>query len=92
VTPFISRLLPLASCVALSGCVTARMHSEAELGEVTRVCGLDAGELFQDAEEPRILFLIRQDASPRERLCATRWAKRNHLHLAYVEGIEFKDR
>lgn len=84
-------LLPLAPLI-LSACVTARMHTEAELGEVTRVCGLDAGELFQDEEEPRILFLIRQNATPRERLCATRWAKRNHLHLAYVEGIEFKDK
>ena len=31
-------------------------------------------------------------ATPRERVCAIRWAKRNHLHLAYVEGIELKEK
>jgi hypothetical protein len=77
---------------SLSACATARLHSEAELGEVTRACGLSAGELMQEAEEPRILFLVRPAATPRERLCATRWAKRNHLRLAYVEGIELKDK
>lgn len=78
--------------VLLSACATARMHTEAELADVTRVCGLSAGELIQDTEEPRILFLIRPNATPRERVCAIRWAKRNHLRLAYVEGIELKDK
>jgi hypothetical protein len=68
------------------------MHSETELADVTRVCGLAAGELIQDSEEPRILFLIRPNATPRERVCAIRWAKRNHLRLAYVEGIELRDK
>lgn len=77
---------------ALSACATARMHTEAELGDVTRACGLAAGELIQDSEEPRILFLVHPGATPRQRVCAIRWAKRNHLHLAYVEGIELKDR
>jgi hypothetical protein len=78
--------------LALSACATARMHTEAELGEVTRACGLAAGELVQDSEEPRILFLIHPGATPRERVCAIRWAKRNHLRLAYVEGIEIKEK
>jgi hypothetical protein len=76
----------------LSACATARLHSEAELGDVTRICGLAAGELVQEQEEPRLLFLVRPNATPRERLCAIRWAKRHHLHLAYVEGIELKDK
>lgn len=78
--------------VTLSACATAHMHTEAELGDVTRVCGLNAGELVQDSEDPRILFLIHPNASPRQRICAVRWAKRNHLHLAYVEGIELKEK
>jgi hypothetical protein len=78
--------------LSLSACATARMHTEAELGDVTRACGLGAGELIQDTEEPKILFLIHPNATPRERVCAIRWAKRNHLHLAYVEGIELKDK
>jgi hypothetical protein len=78
--------------LSLSACASARMHTEAELADVTRACGLGAGELIQDTEEPRILFLIHPNATPRERVCAIRWAKRNHLHLAYVEGIELKDK
>jgi hypothetical protein len=85
------RVLLLAAAVAgLSACATARMHTEAELGGVTRLCGLNAGELIQDEEDPRILFLIHPSATSRQRVCAVRWAKRNHLHLAYVEGIELK--
>jgi len=90
---FLVRLLcTLAAFASLSACATARMHTEAELADVTRICGLSAGELIQDTEEPRILFLIRPNATPRERVCAIRWAKRNHLRLAYVEGIELKDK
>jgi hypothetical protein len=77
--------------LALSACVTARMHSEAELGAVTQACGLGAGELFQDESEPRLLFLFRPGAAPAERHCAARWARRNHLHLAYVEAVDAKD-
>ncbi|HEY0310854.1 MAG TPA: hypothetical protein VGC56_00015 [Allosphingosinicella sp.] len=82
----------IAAALTLSACATARLHTDAELADVTRVCGLAAGELVQEEEDPRILFLVRPKASPRERGCAMRWAKRNHLHLAYVEGIELKDR
>jgi hypothetical protein len=82
----------LLATALLSACATARMHSEAELADVTRLCGLSAGELIQDTEEPKILFLIHPSATPRQRVCAIRWAKRNHLHLAYVEGIELKDK
>jgi hypothetical protein len=85
-------VLPLLAATLLSGCATARLHTETELADVTRVCGLAAGELVQEEEDPRILFLVRPKASPRERGCAMRWAKRNHLHLAYVEGIELKDK
>ena len=85
-------VLSIGACLSLAACATARMHSEAELADVTRACGLSAGELIQDTEEPRILFLIRPNATPRERVCAIRWAKRNHLRLAYVEGIELRDK
>jgi len=90
--PSRAALATIATAFLLSACATARLHTEAELAEVTRVCGLAAGELVQEEEDPRILFLVRPQASPRERGCAMRWAKRNHLHLAYVEGIELKDK
>lgn len=86
------RRFSLVAALLLSACATARMHTDAELADVTRTCGLAAGELVQEREEPRILFLVRPNATPRERVCAIRWAKRNHLHLAYVEGIELKEK
>jgi len=82
----------IGTVLLVSACATARMHTDAELADVTRACNLAAGELVQEEEDPRILFLVRPNATPRERVCAIRWAKRNHLHLAYVEGIELKDK
>ena len=84
------RLLPLAIALTiLSGCVTARMHSEAELNNVGRQCGLALGELFQDESEKRLLFMIRHGATPAERACVLRWARERHLRLVFVnaEGL-----
>jgi hypothetical protein len=83
-----------AACIALalSGCVTARMHTQAELNGVTEQCGLALGELIQDESEKRLLILFRVNATPEERLCVSRWARRNHLHLAVVEGVNFESR
>ena len=79
--------LLIASCsLALSGCVTARMHSEAELNGVTRQCGLALGELFQDESEKRLLFMIRNGATPQERSCVLQWARERHLKLVYVNA------
>jgi hypothetical protein len=83
------RLLVLSGLMALSGCVTARMHSEAELNGVTRQCGLALGELFQDESEKRLLFMIRHGATVEERACVLRWARERHLRLVFVnaEGL-----
>jgi hypothetical protein len=73
---------------SLSACVTtAHMHTEAELSTVGRTCGAAEGELSQDSEEPRILFLY-SVAPPRAEIhCLALWARRHHLHLAYVEAV-----
>ena len=80
---FLILLLPL------SGCVTARMHSEAELNGITQQCGLALGELFQDESEKRLLFMIRHGATSDERACVLRWARERHLKLVFVnaEGL-----
>jgi hypothetical protein len=79
----------LASILALSACVTpARLHSDAELSTVGRGCGLAEGEVLQEAEEPRLLFLFSPGASPAQRHCVARWSKRHGLHLAYIEGVD----
>ena len=78
--------LILLAALSLSGCVTARMHTEAELNGVTRQCGLALGELFQDESEKRLLFMIRNGATPQERSCVLQWARERHLKLVYVNA------
>lgn len=77
--------------LTLNGCATpARLYSDAELSALTRKCGLAEGELLQEAEEPRLLFLFRPGATARERMCVARWSKRHGLHMAYVEAVQQK--
>lgn len=80
-----------ALAVPLAGCVTARLHSEAELASVGRECGLALGELFQDESEKRLLFLFRAEPSAEQRSCVTRWARRNRLKTVIVEAINFSE-
>ena len=83
----ISSLVPaLTLSLALSACVTARMHTDAELNGVTRQCGLALGELFQDESEKRLLFMIRNGATAQERRCVLQWARERHLKLVYVNA------
>jgi hypothetical protein len=78
-----------AGALALSGCVTARMHSEAELNVVANKCGLELGQVAQDEEEKRLLFVIQDRPTPPQRTCVHRWARRNHLNAVFIEGVEF---
>ncbi len=86
--PQTSRLICLAAAALLtvSGCVTARMHTQAELNGITRQCGLALGELFQDESEKRLLFMIRHGATEEERACVLRWARERHLRLVFVNA------
>ncbi len=78
------RTLIAAVVLALSACVTPRMHSEAELNDVTRQCGLALGELMQDESEKKLLLMIRQDPSIAQRVCVARWARHNGLKAVFV--------
>ena len=80
--------LCVIAALALSACATARMHSEAELNNVGQSCGLALGELVQDEEEKRLLFLFRMQPTPAERLCVQRWARKNHLRPVFVEAVD----
>jgi len=73
-----------AVVLALSACVTPRMHSESELNDVTRQCGLALGELIQDESEKKLLLMIRQDPSTQQRVCVAKWAHRNGLKAVFV--------
>lgn len=81
--------LLLASVI--TGCATARMHSEAELNTVGRECGLALGELFQDESEKRLLFLFRVQPTREQRLCVVRWARKNKLRTVFVDAINFPE-
>lgn len=76
------------AALLLSGCVTARMHSETELNTVGRQCGLALGELFQDESEKRLLFMMRDGATAEERACVSKWARERHLRLVYVNAAQ----
>ena len=77
-------IVPLFSALALSACVTPRMHTEAELNAVTRQCGLALGELMQDESEKKLLLAIRQEPTLEQRACVARWARRNGLKPVFV--------
>jgi len=72
------------SALALTACVTPRMHTQDEINAVTRQCGLALGELIQDEIEKKVLIALRNDATPEQRVCVTRWARRNGLKPVFV--------
>ena len=83
--------LCLAMALTVSGCVTARVHSEEELASVGRDCGLALGELFQDESEKRLLFLFRISPTTEQRACVVRWARKNRLKTVIVEAANFPE-
>lgn len=76
-----------ALAFALCGCVTAKLHTEAQLNDVARSCGLSYGEVVQEAEEKRLLFLYRVAPKPEQRRCVYAWARKNHMHLVVINAI-----
>jgi hypothetical protein len=71
--------------LALSACVTpARLHDEAALNNVALGCGLALGELIQDESEKKLLLLNHDSPSAQQRLCVTKWARRNGLKPVFV--------
>ena len=81
----------LVLALTLSGCVTARLHSEAELSAAGRECGLAEGELVQEVELKKVLFLYRVAPSREMRSCVFRWADKNHMRLAVIEAVNFPE-
>jgi hypothetical protein len=87
VGPTIRAAVALVLALGLAACVTVRMYNESELAAVGRICGFAPGEVVQETEEPRLLFLY-SVAPPRDRLaCIARWSRRHALHLVYVQAV-----
>ena len=69
----------------LAACATpATMHTDAQLNDVALGCGLALGELIQDESEKKLLLMVRQDPSLEQRVCVSRWARRNGLKAVFV--------
>jgi hypothetical protein len=87
----VSRISICAATFALSACATPRMHTQAELNNAGLACGLTYGELIQDEEAKKLLILFRQGPSASQRHCIYQFARRNHLKLVVIDGIEFPE-
>ena len=72
---------------ALSGCATTRLYSEAELNTVASRCGLAAGDLVQEADYRKMLFVYRVAPTPVERVCAYQWARPRNLRMTVIEAV-----
>ena len=75
---------PIFAILALSSCVTPKMHTEVQLNDVARACGLALGELIQDESEIKLLLAIRQEPTIEQRACVARWARKNGLRPVFV--------
>ena len=83
------KLFVVLAAVSLSACTTARMHSDTELNSVASQCGLALGQVAQDEEEKRLLFVM-EDAPPAaQRACVRKWAKRNGLKPVFIAGVQW---
>ena len=72
---------------ALTACATAQMHTEGQLDQVALTCGLDQGDVVQEQEEKRLLFLYRVAPKPSQRHCVYQWAHKNHLTLVVINAV-----
>jgi hypothetical protein len=86
----VRRSLAVAAVLTLSACVTpARMHTGPELNTVADKCGLALGQVAQDEEEKRLLFVMQDAPTVPQRACVAKWAKRNGLKAVFIDGVEF---
>jgi hypothetical protein len=80
-------IAPLVAAFALNACATAQLHTEDQLNQVALTCGLSVGDVVQESEEKRLLFLYRIAPQPRQRHCVYQWARRNHLTLVVINAV-----
>jgi hypothetical protein len=88
-----TRPIVLAGLTALlSACATtARMHSENELNVAATKCGFALGELAQDEEEKRLLFIMEANPSAQKQVCVKKWARRNGLKPVFIDAVQWVD-
>jgi hypothetical protein len=79
--------LPAFAALTVSGCASAQLHTEDQLNKVALTCGLSEGDVVQESEEKRLLFLYRVSPKPAQRHCVYQWAHRNHLTLVVINAV-----
>ena len=80
----------VAAALALSACATTpALHSQQALGGVARGCGLALGEVIQEADVPKLLFVYRLGLTQPQLTCVERWARPNRLRVVYISAAEF---
>ncbi|MGE5952543.1 MAG: hypothetical protein ACM308_02815 [Qipengyuania vulgaris] len=82
-------LVVVAAALLLSACVSARMHSEAELNSAAMECGFALGQLAQDEEEKRLLFIMEANPSAQKQVCVKKWARRNGLRPVFIDAVDW---
>ena len=83
-------LVVAAAALSLSACATtARMHSEAELNVAAKECGFALGQLAQDEEEKRLLFIMEANPTAAKQVCVKKWARRNGLRPVFIDAVEW---
>ena len=87
----LSKAAALCCSLLIAACSTPRIHSQAELNSASLGCGLTYGELIQDDEEKKLLIMFRPSPSPEHRECVYNWARKNHLKLVVIDGIQFPE-
>ena len=76
----------VVGALALSACATpARMHTDEQLNAVATGCGLALGELMQDESEKKLLLLMHNNPTARQRVCVFEWARKNGLKAVFVD-------
>ena len=75
--------------LALSACVSARMHTESELNTAANKCGFALGQLAQDEEEKRLLFIMEANPTAAKQVCVNQWARRNGLKPVFIDAVQW---
>jgi hypothetical protein len=73
----------------LSACATTRVYSEQELAVVAQQCGVAPGEVIQEPDYPRLMFLYAVGPTREQLDCVGAWSRQRHMHLSYIEAIDF---
>lgn len=91
--PAVSSVLSMVAMslalATLSACAARYpLYSAGEIASTARGCGVPEAELFQEAEEPRLLFLLTVSPFADQLACVENWARPRRLRVVYIDSVE----